>query len=252
MQVRYENKKLKIPYFLYEIVHHCNLNCKGCDHCAPIAEEEYVDLKTYKKDIEKMKKHFDFIGRIGIMGGEPLLHPNLNEIIRITRKILKNTQITIFTNAIEVMNKPKEFWETLKKENAMLVITKYNLKINYYEIELIARKYGVIILYENNLKSKNEFHKICYNENGTEDIEKSYKECYHGEYCATLENGYLYQCPIITASRHFNKYFNKNLIISDDDGINIHKRIKKEEIFNYFNTPMKFCRYCNMEERNNP
>ena len=249
MQVSYENNKLNIKYFLYEIVHHCNLNCKGCDHCSPIAEEEYVDIKTYKKDIEKMKKNFDYIERIGIMGGEPLLHPKINQIIKTTRNILKKTQILIFTNAIELRNQPESFWQTLKKEQASLVITKYDLKINYVEIELIAKKYNVIIFYENNLKIKDEFHKICYNEEGTEDILTSYKECYHGHYCPTLENGQLYQCPIIPATRHFNKYFDKNLEISEKDSINIHKKIKKEEIFKFFNSPINFCRYCNISGR---
>ena len=249
MNIQYENKKLKTNYFLYEIVHHCNLNCKGCDHCAPIAEEEYVDIKTYKKDLEQMKKHFDFIGSIGIMGGEPLLHPKLNEIIKITRKILKHTEILIFTNAIELKNQPKIFWETMKKEKALIVITKYNLNINYSEIEQIAKQYRVIILYENERKIKNEFHKICYNEQGTEDIEQSHRNCFHRQFCTTLENGKLYKCPIIPASRHFNTFFNKNIEVTDEDSINIHTKLKKEEIYNYFNKPINFCRYCNMNGR---
>lgn len=82
MAIRLTDKKLQIGYFLYEIVHHCNLECKGCDHCAPIAQEEYVELKTYKKDIEKMKKIFHRINSFAIMGGEPLLHPKIIDIMK--------------------------------------------------------------------------------------------------------------------------------------------------------------------------
>ncbi|MBQ8887474.1 MAG: 4Fe-4S cluster-binding domain-containing protein [Candidatus Gastranaerophilales bacterium] len=85
MGIELINNKLHLQYFLYEIVHHCNLNCKGCDHCAPIAEEEYVELKQYKNDL----KHFNEINAFAIMGGEPLLHPYINEIVKISRKILK-------------------------------------------------------------------------------------------------------------------------------------------------------------------
>ena len=109
------NNKINMQYFLYEIVHHCNLNCKGCDHCAPIAEEEFVNLKQFENDLKKIKKTFNSINAFSIMGGEPLLHPQLIEIIKISRKILKKTVILIYTNGINLENQPEKFWEICKK-----------------------------------------------------------------------------------------------------------------------------------------
>ena len=57
MQVVVENNKINLKSFLYEIVHHCNLNCNYCDHCAPIAEPEFVDINTYKNDLKHLKKY---------------------------------------------------------------------------------------------------------------------------------------------------------------------------------------------------
>lgn len=57
MAIEQIKNKLKLQYFLYEIVHNCNLNCKGCDHCSPIADEEYVNLKQFKEDLKKLKKY---------------------------------------------------------------------------------------------------------------------------------------------------------------------------------------------------
>ena len=90
MGIEIVNNKLNLQYFLYEIVHHCNLNCRGCDQCAPIADEEYVDLKQFENDLIKIKNHFHKIYSFAIMGGEPLLHPELNKILKIARKTLKD------------------------------------------------------------------------------------------------------------------------------------------------------------------
>ena len=55
------DNKLSMNFFLYEIVHHCNLNCKGCDHCAPLAEKEFVSIETYRNDLIQLSKVFDEI-----------------------------------------------------------------------------------------------------------------------------------------------------------------------------------------------
>lgn len=248
MAVRLADNKLQIDYFLYEIVHHCNLNCKGCDHCAPIAKEEYVDIKTFKKDIEKMKKIFHQINLFSIMGGEPLLHPKITDIIKIARKALKNTYISIFTNAIELEKQPPLFWETCRKYKIFIVVTKYKLNIDYAQIIKMSKAFHVAVFWESN-REKEYFHEIKFNEKGNEDISKSDSNCFHKTFCYQLENGVLYKCPIIPASRHFNLFFDKNLTVSKKDGLNIHKRLKKEKIIEYFEKPVPFCRYCNMSER---
>ena len=51
-----------IDSFNVDVVAHCNLNCKYCDHFAPLAEEEFVDLtqmkfippKTSQEDLIKL------------------------------------------------------------------------------------------------------------------------------------------------------------------------------------------------------
>lgn len=248
MTVKLVNNKLQINYFLYEIVHHCNLKCRGCDHCSPIANEEYVELKTYKKDIEKMKKIFHQINSFAIMGGEPLLHQKIVDIMKMSRKILKETNIFIYTNGINLLNQSPIFWETCKKYKIFIVITKYKINIDHKKIFKIAKEYNVNIFFEGN-REKKYFSKIKFNLDGNENIISSHNDCYQGKVCHQLENGILYKCTIIPASRHFNSYFNKNMIVSKEDGLNIHKRLKKEEIIEYFEKPVPFCKYCDMSER---
>ena len=43
-------------FFDVEVTEHCNLNCKGCGSMAPIAEESFLDLNEYKKDITRLSE----------------------------------------------------------------------------------------------------------------------------------------------------------------------------------------------------
>ncbi len=247
MQVEYKDKKLSIRYFLYEIVHHCNLNCKSCDHCSPLAKEEFVDIKLYEKDIKQMKKLFNNIRLIGIMGGEPLLHPQITKILAITRKnVYKNTNIQLWTNGIFLDRMNSEFWKSMSKNRIEIILTRYNINLNYQRIYELIRTHKIMFYFERPLEIKEKkFLKAKYDLTGSQDVKISDEKCYHGHVCTTLENGRLYKCPICPAARHFNEYFKTDMEISENDSINIYK-CKKEDVVKYFENPIPFCRYCNV------
>ena len=252
MFFNFHKNDLEINYFLYEIVHHCNLNCKGCDHCAPLAKKELVPVEVFERDILQMKKVFNKIKSIGIMGGEPLLHPQLPQILNLSRKILKNSNILLFSNGILFEQANDTLWESIKDNKIILLITKYTNDSVYDLIEKKSKLYSVNLQYMDGTRLKfKKFNSMKYNLHSDEDINKAHSACYHAEHCHQLENGKLYKCSFICAARHFNQYFGKNLIIEPDDYIDIFKNPKKKDIIDYFNSPIPFCRYCNINARAN-
>lgn len=66
-----------MDYFEIHLVEHCNLKCKACDNYSSIAEEEYLDIENFENDMKRMRELFSGIQLIRLLGGEPLLHPNL-------------------------------------------------------------------------------------------------------------------------------------------------------------------------------
>lgn len=85
------------------IVNYCNLKCKYC------FADDMIRENTTSMPIEDFRKILSFIARtpknhVGIIGGEPTLHPHFKEILKEVNKYCKelNTSATLFTNGIEL------------------------------------------------------------------------------------------------------------------------------------------------------
>ena len=115
----------------FHLVDHCNLNCAHCDHFTPLAKEYFADIEDIVNDFKKLKKIFDNIGKIYIVGGEPLLHPDLLKIFNPLRTLYPKSEIIIITNGILLDKQKDEFWEKLKEYDIALSMTHYPLNIDY-------------------------------------------------------------------------------------------------------------------------
>jgi MoaA/NifB/PqqE/SkfB family radical SAM enzyme len=74
---------------------HCNVRCKFCyDENVPAAQKEWVPLDQIEQAFEKFGRVYGN-EYVDLMGGEPTLHPKINEIVRGARRAgLKPTIIT--------------------------------------------------------------------------------------------------------------------------------------------------------------
>lgn len=81
-----------------EITNNCNLNCEFCHNTN--RKKEYMTVENFEKIIQKVKNHTKIICLH--VKGEPLLHPNLQQILEILKKY--NLQTNITTNGI-LLNK---------------------------------------------------------------------------------------------------------------------------------------------------
>ena len=69
--------KLKhIPLIEYHLVNHCNLNCKGCAHFAPLAKPWFADINEFEKDLNQLSSKV-IIDKLTLFGGEPLLNNDI-------------------------------------------------------------------------------------------------------------------------------------------------------------------------------
>ena len=241
----------RLNYFALNILSHCNLNCKGCDHFAPLAEKYFVELDVIVKDLQRMAELTDSkVTRIGIMGGEPLLHPQLNEISYYARKYFPKTNIQIVTNGILLNKQDEAFWNSCKDNDIAIVVTKYPLSLDFEQMEETARKYQVHFEYFGKTgEVQKTLYKMPMDPLGTQNTAKSFLECYHVNECALLMEGKFYPCTIIPNAKHFNEKFGTDMAVEDGDYVDIYKIKTSDDIYNFLCTPKPFCRYCKTNER---
>ena len=239
--------------FTVDIVDHCNLNCKGCDHFCPVTEKKFLSCEEYQKDLEQLSKlcyNGERIKMVGIEGGEPLLHPNVIDFMKITRQYCPKAEINLLTNAILLPDMGKEFYNACNQYNITLLITKYPLKIDFKKIENLASKYNVKLVYFNNFdKVEKTSWKIPFDLEGKQDIQENFLTCFKANNCITLKEGKLFTCPTRAYAYRFNKYFQKDLPLHKLDYLSIYDAKSFEEITEFLAKPIPFCKYCDIKNR---
>ena len=72
----------------FPVVYHCHLNCAGCDHFSPLAEKYFMPTEVFEKDILRLKELTKGnMDAITLLGGEPLLHPDIETVYATYNKI---------------------------------------------------------------------------------------------------------------------------------------------------------------------
>ncbi|PKN37708.1 MAG: hypothetical protein CVU62_08265 [Deltaproteobacteria bacterium HGW-Deltaproteobacteria-2] len=241
----------QLSYFVLNILDHCNLKCKGCDHFASVADERFVSADDIKKDLAQMSKILkgDF-PRIGVMGGEPLLHPQLKEILISTRLSFPKTLIELLTNGILLLKQDEDFWRICREQNIIIANTRYPINLDYKAMKETAATHGVMFEYG---RGTEKFPRYSYKKTldieGNQNPTKSFIECFGDNMYPLLMEGKLYGCTIAPNVRHFNKRFGTNMKLEDGDFLDIYSIEKVSELLNFIGNPKPFCRYCDISNR---
>lgn len=234
--------------FEVNIVDHCNLNCQCCNHFSPIAKPTFIDVEALGEDLERIKLLTGGdVGRIWLIGGEPLLHPEIVSVLYIARKVFPETHITLDTNGILLPKQTEDFWRALRETNIELTLTKYPVPVDYDAINEIMDKENVTYAYTlSSAVLKTTYH-LPLNLQGALDGCANYIKCWHANECVTLRDGRIYTCPIAAHAHHFNKYFNEQLSEAKENSISIYEVDSIDEVLEFLKHPIPFCKHCNID-----
>lgn len=245
-----KNKTLERLRFQVHITDHCNLNCIGCNHFSPIAKEFYLEKDCFEKDCKRI---FELAGgevsEVALLGGEPLLHPNIYPILEIAAKYFSHSDIVLITNGILLFKQPEIFWKTCNQNNIRILITEYPINIRYTEVKQIAERFNVTLNYAiNRGVDVKTMECIPLDIKGEQDMSQSFDNCYKSNNCITLKDGKLYTCCTVPFANHFIDYYKVPIKISDEDGIDIYKAKSIDEILCFLSQPIPFCKYCDIRK----
>jgi hypothetical protein len=244
-------RKKTLNYLEIRLTDHCDLNCYSCEEMSPIAEENYIDPAVFESDFKRLSELTgalsgkEGIKMIRLMGGEPLLHPHISSLCKITRQYFPSSRVIIITNGIKLVKISEDFWNSCYDNNIEILISHYPIKIKYDEIKQKGQQYSVNVHY--NTKEPQAMHKWTFDVEGKQDPIHNFMSCYFGNTCIQIDNGKLYNCSIIPCAKHFNAYFGKNMFVTERDYIDIYKVHTLNEILDFCSNAPPFCRYCKLE-----
>lgn len=250
-------KQLIAQPFLKQIeialAQHCNLNCAFCNHFSQLAKANILDLDSFKRDIVRLGElTAGQIGRIFLLGGEPLLNPHIKEMCAIARENFPKSHIWIITNGILLPKQSDEFWEVLRKNKIELHPTKYPVKLNWDEIKQKAERFGIPLIFYNEGEEIKMMAKEHIDISGAHDPIDCFLNCCKANNCVELKNGRIYPCTYAGNIEHFNAYFKDSLEFPLEtcelDSIDIFKAKNYREILDFCSKPIPFCRYCAVEK----
>lgn len=106
----------------------CNLKCKHC----------YIEKNPYKQEkdfipVDKIKEALlktrgENLNSIYLTGGEPLMHPDFNAILRMC---LKFSNVTVMSNGVLINDKKARFLRKIDDENNFETI--YRISLDHFE-----------------------------------------------------------------------------------------------------------------------
>jgi organic radical activating enzyme len=229
-----------IPLLEYHLTNHCNLNCKGCAHFAPLADPWFADLDSFKKDLTRLTSKVVIDGLI-LFGGEPLLHPQINDFVQVARELLPTAQISVLTNGVELLKKIPLIKDTFKNNNIIVDVTSYPIDVNYKLALKLLETFGIKYKIYNDLEPVKTLrhHRLSH------ERQKNEWNCLMiNSKSVQLKEGKLYLCPIQAYIDIFNKYFNENYHVTEDCYLNIYDDITDDDIVNMYFNKNSFCEYC--------
>jgi hypothetical protein len=192
---------------------HCNLNCAYCSHFSPLAKEWFLDIETFTKDMQRLSGMIaDKAPHILLLGGEPLLHPNVEQFFPVARAAFPESLITMLTNGLLLRTKGEAFWRACRENKIEIWVSVYpNMEDAFREACAVGAQHGVTVAMSGRVdKAVEEFSFIPFDLSGSQPKLKSFALCYAANACVTLRNGRLYTCVQAAHLHIFNDYVKRS------------------------------------------
>ena len=199
------------------VAEHCNLSCRGCSHLSPVVPKSFVDPATVYRDLKMLSRcyHAKFVR---LLGGEPLLHPDLPSVIDAVRRSEVCDFVSVTTNGLRLPRMKTEFWSSIDVVEVSLY-PNHSLSAEAQSACVTqAKQHGAAIRFH----TFDEFQE-SYSETGTDDddlVRRIFSTCnvVHRWRCHNVIGGWFYRCP---QSHFIPKVLNAGDGAEHADGIEI-------------------------------
>lgn len=236
-----------LPYIEYHVSDYCNLKCKGCGHFSNlVTEKKFPKIENFENMLIGLSNKFSNIEVFRLMGGEPLVNPQLPLFIYAVKKYFPYSDIRVASNGLLISEMKNHVINAIRECNVTIDISQYSPTRKIIEKIIIFTEKNRLKI--NISKEITKFFKQ-FNVEKKNDYEESYQNCV-SRTCHLLRDGRLYPCPGLKLcfenkeflGMHIEKELVENnsfdIVSGEENGWEILKKIE---------SPFEFCGYCNSE-----
>lgn len=169
----------------------CQLSCRHCTNFIGVLPQEVWPVEDVLADAQRAARvmHAE---TVCILGGEPLSHPHLLDIMRGVRASGLGDRIQILTNGMRLHRMKPEFWAELQ----WLKISIYPGKTQPENVELAKRKaveYGFALDFYD--VADDPFRAVLTDRpHPPGGAQATFDGCWYKTYTRKIERGYFYRC----------------------------------------------------------
>lgn len=237
----HSTQPLRVEFVLSD---YCNLNCKGCTHYSPLAPKEFTPLVRLD---EAMRRIASLKGRpvpeLYLIGGEPLLYPELPEAMEMMRRHFPVATLKLFTNGIALPRMTGGFWGACRDTDFVIAITRYPVKVDYDSIEKLCRDKGVKYEIFGDRSSQGSFFRFGLDPRKKQNMRLSHFKCYNRG-CVSIVDNKIFPCSISACVGHLNAACGTKFAHEKGDFIHLDQLTHVDQIRHLRNRPVPFCGYC--------
>ena len=265
---------LKLFLVDFYITHHCNLNCERCNRFNNYRLRGHRDWRPYQDQYSQWAANTD-IEWINILGGEPLMHPDVLAWMRQIRSWWPRSIMSIMTNGV-LLNQVSGFYETARDTNCLIDVCIHNSSWHSdvvpaldkfvpdsYSLEQsendpifnrrIARDpHGVTVQIKNSI---NMHHSAVLFENDRlkvhhSDPDRAHAVCQNAR-CHHFIDGRIYKCGIPPLIAEFSDRYHMDLdardreLIQQPGGFGVDQALADPAgLYRYLENPIEHCCLC--------
>lgn len=271
-------KPLRIKNIEFYITNVCNLACEGCNRFNNYKFKGFQRWKDYQHIYAQWAEQVEFTERIGILGGEPLLNPDIMEWIDGVHSLWPKTRLNVVTNAYR-LNKVSGLYDyLLSHKNCHIKVGIHNKKYKKFIIQEVENFLTGPFTYHFNtdnpydqkltITDRNRisvlieynwwFHQgslirlpdaqgfTLYNS----DVKKAHDNC-SMKYCYTMFKGQLYKCGVAALLPEFSEQHVFDLSTEDRALMHGYKSLsidhtieQKSQFINNLPHAIDQCKFC--------
>jgi hypothetical protein len=239
------------PALDVHVTDHCNLRCRGCVHFAPLAQKHFLDLDDYEADLKALAAIpgiESYFRGLYLMGGDPLLHPRIEDVITLTRRLLPRVRIVLASNGILLGRMGDDFWDALDSCGVELQLSAYPINMDYDGLVEMAKARVANVDFAMDLTGldagKAAFLKVAIDPEGEQDPIRSFNSCFFGGNFMQLSDGSIWNCQVAAHHATLDAAFGWMMTSEPADKLPLSSIASIDDIESFRRSAHPMCRYC--------